>query len=102
MKWFDRWFKKKVAQAMCEEKVQEDVNYYKSGLTVASLSKSNSMDFEKAIRFTVSKANGGMVIETNFYDRHRDRSQSGLYIVRDDQDLGKEIGKIITMESLKQ
>ena len=103
MKFFDRWFKKKVTQALCEEKVREpDSNYYNSPLISSSSGKAMSIDSNKAIRFTVSKAQGGVVIETSFYDRVKDRSNQGLYVIRDDQDLGKEIGKIITMETLKQ
>jgi len=74
----------------------------------AKLSRRNSMtidndglDSDKGIRLAAYKANGGMVVETNFYDRIKDRSHRTLHIITDDQDLGKEIGKIITMETLK-
>jgi hypothetical protein len=43
-----------------------------------------------------------MIIETNFYDRRKDQSNRSLHIITDDKDLGEEISKIITMESLKQ
>lgn len=100
MKWFNRWLKKKVAEAMCEEK-GADAKYYRASVGIGSIS-TTSIDSDKGIRFTVSKAHGGVVVETSFYDRQRDRSNQGLYVIRDDQDLGKEIGKIITMETLKQ
>jgi hypothetical protein len=70
--------------------------------TVNSIGISRSLDSDKGIRFQVYKANGGTVIETCFYDRHKDRNYNGLYVVTDDKDLGKEIGKIITMETIKQ
>jgi hypothetical protein len=60
-----------------------------------------SIDSDKGIRFAAYKAQGGMVIETNFYDRIKDRSHRTLHVITDDKDLGKEIGKIITMETLK-
>jgi hypothetical protein len=56
---------------------------------------------ERAIQFTVYNATGGRVVETRRYDRHKDRSQTGLYIITSEQDFGKEIDKIITMETLK-
>jgi hypothetical protein len=62
----------------------------------------NTLDSDRGIRFNVYKATGGTVIETSFYDRHKDRHNSSLHVITDDQDLGKEIGKIITMETLKQ
>jgi hypothetical protein len=61
-----------------------------------------SLDSDKGIRFQVYKASGGMVVETSTYDRHKDRHYSGLHIITDDKDIGQEIGKIITIESLKQ
>jgi hypothetical protein len=62
----------------------------------------STLDSDRNIRFNVYKATGGTIIETSFYDRHKDRHNSSLHIITDDQDLGKEIGKIITMETLKQ
>jgi hypothetical protein len=56
---------------------------------------------ERAIHFTVYNANGGRVVETRRYDRQKDRSQTGLYIITSDQDFGHEIDKIITMEALR-
>lgn len=61
----------------------------------------SSIDSDRGIRLAAYKAQGGMVVETNFYDRIKDRSHRTLHIITDDQDLGKEIGKIITMETLK-
>jgi len=61
----------------------------------------DSLDSDKGIRITAYKAQGGMVVETNFYDRIKDRNYRTLHVITDDKDLGKEIGKIITMETLK-
>jgi hypothetical protein len=61
-----------------------------------------SLDSDKGIRFQVYKANGGMVVETSMYDRVKDRHHNSLYIITDAQELGKELAKIITMETLKQ
>ena len=56
---------------------------------------------ERAIQFTIYSASGGRVVETRRYDRMKDRSQTGLYVITSEQDFGKEIEKIITMENLK-
>jgi hypothetical protein len=53
------------------------------------------------IRFEVYRANGGTVIETRRNDRRTGDSIYELHVVAGDQDIGEEIGKIITMESLK-
>jgi hypothetical protein len=62
----------------------------------------STLDSDRNIRFSVYKATGGTIVETSFYDRHKDRHNSSLHVITDDKDLGKEIGKIITMETLKQ
>ena len=53
------------------------------------------------IRFEVYRANGGTVIETRRNDRRTGDSIYELHVIAGDQDIGEEIGKIITMEALK-
>ena len=53
------------------------------------------------IRFEVYRANGGTVIETRRNDRRTGDSLYELHVISGDQDVGEEIGKIITMEALK-
>jgi hypothetical protein len=60
-----------------------------------------SIDNDRGINFKVFKASGGTVIETSFYDRQKDRHHNSLHVITDDKDIGKELGKIITIETLK-
>ena len=53
------------------------------------------------IRFEVYRANGGTVIETRRQDRRSGDSIYELHVISSEQDVGAEIGKIITMEALK-
>lgn len=61
----------------------------------------DGLDHDRSISFQIYFAQGGRVIQTRRYDRVKDRSHISLYIVTEDQDLGQEIDKIITMESLR-
>jgi hypothetical protein len=61
--------------------------------------KSSNLDGDP-IRLSIHAANGGFVIETKTYDRKRDSGNSNLYIVTDQDQLGDELSKIITMVSL--
>lgn len=54
------------------------------------------------LRISVYTASGGMIVETRTYDRHKDRQNTNLYIVNEGDDLGNELGKIITMASLSR
>jgi hypothetical protein len=53
------------------------------------------------MRLQVYRASGGFVIETRSYDRRKDENVNNMYVINEDKDLGNEIGKIITMESLR-
>ena len=53
------------------------------------------------LRLSIYRANGGIIVETRVYDRQKDRSQNQLHIVGHDEDLGRSLAKIITMESLR-
>jgi hypothetical protein len=62
----------------------------------------NLLDTDRCLKFKVFNASGGRVVETYFYDHHKDRNKKSLYVITSDKDFGHEIDKIITMESLKQ
>jgi hypothetical protein len=55
----------------------------------------------ECIRFKVFRASGGTVVQTDYYDRKNDRQYNSLHVIVEGQDLGQELGKIITYESLK-
>jgi hypothetical protein len=69
--------------------------------TLSKVRESNEPDHEKSLNFRVWFANGGKVIQTNRYDHHKDRNLTSMYVITDEQDLGREIDKIVTMESLR-
>jgi hypothetical protein len=56
---------------------------------------------ETSVRFEIHQASGGRVVQTRRYDSRKDRHTEGLYIITPEQDFGREIDKIITMEALK-
>ena len=55
----------------------------------------------EGMRFQLYKASGGFVIETRHYDERSDRHTTKMYVINEEKDLGEELGKIITMESLR-
>lgn len=62
---------------------------------------SNEPDHDKCLNFRVWFANGGKVIQTNKYDRLKDRNNTSMYVITEDQDFGREIDKIVTLEGLR-
>jgi hypothetical protein len=90
MRFLTRWFNRKIHNALSEGRIISET-------TASNSSRLNS----SGMNFSVYKANGGFIIEYHYYDRHRDRSENKLHIVTEDKDLGEELGKIISFETLR-
>ena len=103
---FKRWMLKSVKEAVDAERRNEanvigtpdiiSARQMKIGRQEASIDQP-----DRAIQFTVYTANGGRVVETRRYDRKTDRHANNLYVVTSEQDFGREIDKIITLEALR-
>lgn len=89
-----RWIKNKLRSWVLDEPV------LLKEATIGSQVAANRID-STGFNLRVYKASGGTVIETNVYDRQKDRHHTGLYVITDDKDLGDELNKIITMENLR-
>jgi len=55
----------------------------------------------QGFRLHVYSASGGTIVETTKYDRKSDENRNTLHVVTEDKDLGEELAKIITLESLR-
>lgn len=105
MKWFDKWIMKRAERIMQRENnvhQPEERNWAVGAKVRLSSGQSigDSLD-SPAVRFKMFKASGGTIVETTIYDDQRDRTINGLYVITNDKDIGVEIGKILTLESLK-
>ena len=78
--------------------MNDDLETDYSGNSVICEERNLSSD---GMKFELFKANGGYVVETRYYDHKTDRNHNKLYIIKDENDVGEELGKIITMESLR-
>jgi hypothetical protein len=106
IKWFYRWLGEKISNAnnMVEESPGIGINVArprKTGTKISSLRESDDLNTEP-ITFKMFKASGGWAIEFRQYDSRNDRIDTNLYVVNDEQELGKHISQIITMEALKR
>lgn len=97
MKWFDKWFRNKCKAAWEGEECRPE------GVrpNTSKLSSNIHGSHDNGINFVIYGANGGHVVETSKYDRVKDRHHTGLHIIRDEDDIGQEIAKILTLESLR-
>lgn len=85
---------------------REDESYSKSPQVACSSNKvkhsnlSAIHDYNRGMHFTVFNATGGKIIELTSYDVRTDSTSSTLYVITDQENLGEEIGQIITRENL--
>lgn len=91
-----KWFKRKLRNWLNDDELTAGL-----AITVPHDRLGRNME-SHGINFTVYHAEGGTVIEMRTYDPKTDRSNNKLYVVHSDQDLGKHIDHIFTLESLRR
>jgi len=105
MRWFDQWFWRKCKWAW-ENRDFADICESPSIRSTSTkhlvLQEEDSAPWNDGLRITIKKMIGGFVVSFRTYDRIKDRSDERNYIITDEQDFNSELGKIITMESMRQ
>jgi hypothetical protein len=89
-------FKQRIRNWIMKDDVETDY----SGNLISVDSEGPNIQ-SQGFRLNVYSASGGTIIETTKYDRQRDDHKHSLHVVTDDKELGEELAKIITMESLR-
>ena len=103
MKWFDRWFARKCRWAWENRDMAEIPTD-----CVPAINKLRGQEIEETVswgdglRMNVRKIIGGYVVSFRIYDRRSDRSDERHYMITDEQDFNAELGKMITLESMRQ
>jgi hypothetical protein len=104
MKWFDRWFYRKAKWAWDNrDEMEAEVPHIitKAGRANQLIAVEDD-SWGDGLRINIKKMIGGYVVSFRCYDRRTDRSDDRHYIITDTQDFERELGKIITLESMKQ
>lgn len=94
-----KWLKRKLRNWLSEQDAPEEV--YATTRSKNALVSRSDIDSEDGLSITVRSAIGGRIVTFRHYDRKTDRSNHKLYIVPDDQDFERELGKMITLESMR-
>lgn len=99
MKWFYRWLGGRIQRSIEDHGscvIEKEPQYPK-----ISTASDRGLDSRAGIGMSVYKASGGFIIEYRTWDERQDRWNQKLHIVTEGQDLGGELGKIITVETLR-
>ena len=78
--------------------MDDSADHYNPGIAIDSEGPNIQ---SQGFRLNVYSDSGGTIIETTKYDRQKDDHRHSLHVVTDDKELGEELAKIITMESLR-
>ena len=78
--------------------MDDSADHYNPGIAIDSEGPNIQ---SQGFRLNVYSASGGTIVETTKYDRQKDDHKHSLHVVTDDKELGEELAKIITMESLR-
>lgn len=95
MNWLFKWLGKKIEVA--NRPVLESW-----GATVGSQRGLRERKLSDGMTFTIHRASGGMVVEHSYYDEKADQNHQSIHIITEDQDLGEQLSKIVTIEMLRR
>lgn len=70
-------------------------------MPVAKIRGSQDIDSDEGLNITVRAAIGGKIVSFRHYDRKSDRNYWKTYVIHDDLDFERELGKMITLESMR-
>jgi hypothetical protein len=72
-----------------------------STLAGSKVSVSADSDWGDGLNIQVHSAHGGRIVTFRKYDRKSDRNNNQVYLIPDDKDFERELGKLITLESMR-
>lgn len=78
--------------------------YFNSNIKEASMVSYDhqlTLDDSTAIRLNIHWSGGHLIVESRQYDKQRDRTNTNLHVITKDEDFGKGLTRIITMETLR-
>jgi len=101
MKWLGKWLVKIAQQAQAAEREEKIYGGNAISMSTAKVARGSDVDGEEGLNITVRKAMGGKIVTFRTYDYKTDRNNYKLYVIPDDHDFEKELGKLITLESMR-
>jgi hypothetical protein len=102
MKWLGRWLVK-IAQTAQEDERENRIysTSINSSKMSTKLARSSDVDGEDGLNIIVRKAMGGKIVTFRTYDHKQDRNNYKIYVIPDEHEFEKELGKLITLESMR-
>lgn len=96
MKWLGRWLHR-----MIQKSQQDDDERTMTTMASAKIRRGSDIDSDEGLNIIVRQAHGGRIVTFRHYDHKHDRSTFKNYVIPDDMDFERELGKMITLESMR-
>lgn len=100
MKWFKRWFANKCREAWEESRAEADVPMIKASRGLGATSRDVDGE-DQGLNIIVRAAVGGRIVSFRHHDQKSDRYYWKTYVIPEDLDFERELGKMITLESMR-
>lgn len=97
MKWFRQWMWRAVQRAGEENSGDSDIRPAR----LLATRDVDDFDSERSLNIRIHRANGGTIVAFRQYDSKTDRNIHRVYVIPEDQDFEKSLGKIITIEQMR-
>jgi hypothetical protein len=100
---FFKWLGWQIEQSQKDELIKDSVGGPRviRGMLSVNSDMDSRLDSGNPLRISIHRANGGLIVETRTVDHIKEKVYNELYLITEDQDLGKELADIITMNNLR-
>jgi hypothetical protein len=95
------WLKLKLRNWVNSAQDDPDMPGTLSSNRISKVRASEAFEGDGGLTIRVHRANGGRIVSFNHYDRKTDRNYNSVYIVPEELDFERELGRMITMESMR-
>ncbi len=68
---------------------------------IGRVTSASDIDSDEGLNITVRAAIGGRIVSFRHYDRQKDRNYWKTYVIPEEMDFERELGKMITLESMR-
>jgi len=98
-----KWVKRIITRWVREDwdTVGADINIASNKKMLGLNHATSTIDSHAGLNITVMPAIGGRIITFRHYDRRKDDNQFRHYVIPEDMDFERELGKMITLESMR-
>jgi hypothetical protein len=69
---------------------------------VAEVVSPDEFEDGRTLRFNVTPCRGGVIVNVKNYNRRHERTDSTIYVIHDDENVGEKVSGIVSMELLSR